>query len=92
MCLSLLLLLLLPERRRIVHSLARGVLGGGGEDQVGSGRGLKAVAAGSTLGFERGVGGAVVASSLWLLLKAGMVMLMGAGKEEEEGEGCRVIS
>jgi hypothetical protein len=88
MCLSS--LLLLSERRRIVHSLANGVVGGGGEDQVGSGRGLKAVAAGSTLEFTRGVRGAMVASSLWLLLN--VCMVMAAAKEEEEGEGCRVIS
>ena len=80
----------------MVHSLANGVLGGGGEDQVGSGRGLKAVAAVSTLGGREGVEEAVlpvcvVASSLSLPLKAGMVMLVGEGKEEEEG-GCRAIS
>jgi len=70
-------------------------LGGGGKDQVGSGRGLKAVASGSTLGGKGGVEEAVlpvhvVASSMSLLLKVGMVM--GEGREEEEGEGCRVIS
>lgn len=42
---------------------------------------------GSTWGDKRGVGGAMVASSFWLLLKVGMV---GAAKEEEEG--CRAIS
>lgn len=62
---------------------------------MGSGRGLKAVAAGSTLVGKAGVeepvlSVRVVASSLSLLLKAGMVM--GEGREEEEGEGCRVTS
>lgn len=50
---------------------------------MGPGSGLK--------GTSTSIVRVVVASSLSLLLKTGMVMLIGAGKDEEE-EGCRVIS